>query len=40
MYMSGVIYRASREISLDALTDGKPKAIVDVAKFTDLLTAC
>jgi hypothetical protein len=36
MYMSGITYRASREISLDALSDGKPKAIVDVAKKTGL----
>jgi homoaconitase/3-isopropylmalate dehydratase large subunit len=36
MYMSGVSYRASREISLDALSDGKPKAIMDVAKKTGL----
>ena len=34
--MSGIGYRASREISLDALSDGKPKAIVDVAKKTGL----
>jgi hypothetical protein len=34
--MSGVTYRASREISLDLLSDGKPRSILEVSKKTGL----
>ncbi len=34
--MSGVTYRASREISLDLLADGKPRSVVEVSRATGL----
>ena len=34
--MSGISYRASREISLDLLSDGKPRPILEVSKRTGL----